>query len=78
MTRTLKTALQRGEGARKRIPVAPFVAVIAAVDAAFLFSLAARLSWQELVVVVLVTTVLAGGAVFTALEMRRLEKHGPD
>jgi hypothetical protein len=29
-------------------------------------------------VVVLVTTVLAGGAVFTALEMRRLEKHGPD
>jgi hypothetical protein len=77
MTRTLETA-QRGEGAPKRIPVALLVAVIAAIDAAFLFSLAAMLSWQGFVVVVLVTTVLAGGAVFTALEMRRLEKHGPD
>ena len=43
MTRTLETAHQRGEGTPRRIPVAPFVAVITAIEAAFLFSLAAML-----------------------------------
>lgn len=59
---------------RKRLPLAPFLAVIVAANTAFLFSLVAMLSWQKCVDVVLVVTALAGGAVFTVLELQRLGK----
>jgi hypothetical protein len=55
---------------------APFVAVIASTNAAFIFGLVAMLSWQECVAVVLVATALSGGTVFTVLEMQRLGKLG--
>lgn len=67
---------QGGEGVPKQMPFAPFAAGIAAINAAFIFGLAAALSWQECAVVVLVATALAGGTVFTVLEMQRLGKEG--
>jgi hypothetical protein len=74
MPNGLETIRQGGEGAPQRVPFAPLLAVIAAIDAAFILALVAALSWQECVVVVLVTTALAGGTAFTALEMQRLGK----
>jgi hypothetical protein len=70
----LKTIRQGGEGTLHRVPFAPLVAVIAAIDAVLIFVLVAALSWQECVVVVLVATALAGGTAFTVLEMQRLGK----
>ena len=58
------------------MPWAPFMAVIVAANTAFIFGLVAMLSWQKCVDVVLVVTALAGGAVFTVLEMQRLGKEG--
>jgi hypothetical protein len=66
---------RRGEGDEevpKRRSFAPFVAVIAATEVAFIFGLVTNLSWQGCVLAVLITTALAGGAVFTVLEMQRL------
>ena len=60
----------------KRRSFAPFVAVIAATEVAFIFGLVTRLSWQECGLVVLVATALAGGTVFTLVEMQRLAKPG--
>ena len=76
MPNGLETIRQEGEGTPQRVPFAPLVAVIAAIDAAFIFALVAALSWQERVVVVLVATALAGGTAFTVLEMQRLGKNG--
>jgi hypothetical protein len=49
---------------------------IAAVTTAFIFGLIATLSWQACLVVALAAAALAGGTVFTVLEMQRLGKHG--
>jgi hypothetical protein len=76
MPNELRKTRQGGEGVPKRMPFAPFAAGIAAINAAFIFGLAAALSWQECAVVVLVATALAGGTVFTVLEMQRLGKEG--
>jgi hypothetical protein len=54
---------------------APFIAVTAAANAAFILGLAAMLSWQECLMVALAAAALTGGAVFTVLEMRRLAKN---
>jgi hypothetical protein len=78
MPNELETTRQGGEGVPKRMPFAPFVAVIAAINAAFIFGLVAALSWQECAVVVLVTTALAGGTAFTVLEMQRLGKEASE
>jgi apolipoprotein N-acyltransferase len=74
MPHTLETAPHKGQAVPKRMPWAPFIAVIVAANAAFIFGLLEMLSWQKCVDVVLVVTVLAGGAVFTILEMQRLGK----
>ena len=60
----------------QRMPLATFFAVLGVAEAAFLLGLVAMLSWQEWVLVILVTTALAGGTVFTVLEMRRLGNEG--
>jgi hypothetical protein len=54
---------------------APFIAITAAANAAFILGLAAMLSWQECLMVALAAA-LAGGAVFTFQEMHRLAKEG--
>jgi len=68
-----ETTRRDSEGVPKRAPVAPFVAIIAATTA-FIFGLVAMLSWQECLIVVLAAAALAGGALFTVLEMQRLGK----
>ena len=75
MSNELEPKRQENEGVSKRTPIALFVAAIAAIDAALFFCAAAALSWQGCVVVVLVTTALAGGTVFTVLEMQHLERN---
>jgi hypothetical protein len=75
MSNGLEPKRQENKGVSKRTPIALFVAAIAAINAALLFCAVAPLSWQECVVVVLVTTALAGGTVFTVLEMQRLERN---
>jgi Na+/H+-dicarboxylate symporter len=74
MLQALGTTSKTRETGKKPMPLAPFVVILAAADAAFIFGFAAMLSWQVYVVVVLATTALAAGAVFTVLEMRRLQK----
>jgi hypothetical protein len=74
MVHAIGTANKTRERGEKPMPLAPFVAIIAATDAAFLFGLITKLSWQVYVVVVLAAAALAAGAVFTVLEMRRLQK----
>jgi hypothetical protein len=76
MRYALKMTGQGDEDAPKRRTVAPFVAVIAATEVAFVFGLVTHLSWQGCVLAVLVATALAGGAVFTVLEMQRLWSEG--
>ena len=52
---------------------ATWATITAVAEAAFVFGLIMRLSWQACALVVLVATAL-GGAVFTIVEMRRLAK----
>lgn len=75
MLQPLETTRQEGEGVVKRVPFAPFMA-IAAATTALIFGLVAMLSWEECLMVVLGAAVLAGGVLFTALEMQRLGKEG--
>lgn len=49
-----------------------FSAVIAGGNTGFIFSLLAALNWQECVLLMASLAALAGGAVFTFLEMRAL------
>jgi hypothetical protein len=49
------------------------MAIIAATTA-FIFGLVAMLSWQACLIVVLAAAALAGGALFTVLEIQRLGK----
>jgi Flp pilus assembly protein TadB len=51
-----------------------FMAIIAAATAALIFSLVAMLSWQGSLMVVVAAATLAGGVVFTVLEMRSLAR----
>ena len=56
------------------MPYAPFIAITAVANTAFIFGLVAMLSWQESVMVAFAAAALAGGAIFTVLEMHRLGK----
>jgi len=56
------------------MPYAPFIAIAAVANAAFIFGLVVMLSWQESLMVALAATAIAGGAIFTVLEMHRLGK----
>jgi hypothetical protein len=76
MRHALETTGQANEGAPRGRTFAPFAAVIAATEVAFIFGLVTRLSWQECALVVLVTATLAGGLVFTVVEMQRLGGKG--
>jgi len=71
MPHALETTRQENKGEQKLVPLAPFIAVIAATPA-FIFGLVATLSWQECLFVVLAAVALAVGAVFTVLEIQRL------
>jgi uncharacterized membrane protein YjjP (DUF1212 family) len=51
-----------------------WIAVIAAAAAALVFGLLAMLSWQDCLMIVLAAAAIAGGAVFTVVEMRSLGK----
>ena len=51
------------------------ITAIAAVTTVFIFGPMVTLSWQACVVVALAAASLAGGTVFTVLEMQRLSKH---
>lgn len=53
---------------------AAFMAITAAVTTGFIFGLVAMLSWQACLMVALGAAALAGGAVFTVLEMQHLGK----
>ena len=75
MPLALEARRRESEGVPKRVPFAPFMA-IAAATTAFIFGLVAMLSWQECLMVVLAAAALAGGALFTVLEMQRLGKDG--
>ena len=66
---------QENEGLVKRTPIALLVAAIAVVNAVVIFCAVAALSWQEWVVAVVVTAALAGGTVFTIVEIQRLERN---
>ena len=74
MTHGLEIAHQGTDKAAKGMPFAPWLAAVAAMGIAFIFGLAATLSWQPCLVVVLGSGALAGGTVFTFLEMHRLGK----
>jgi hypothetical protein len=74
MTYELETTRQGFDRGTKRVPFAPLLAVIAATSFAFIFGLVATLSWRQCLGVVLAAGSLAGGAVFTVLEMHRLGK----
>lgn len=76
MPHARETTGQGGEGVPKRRTFALFVSVIGASEVAFILGLVARLSWQGCGLVVLLATALAGGAVFTVVEMQRLGKEG--
>jgi Flp pilus assembly protein TadB len=69
----LETTRKEDKGVEKLVPLAPFIAVIAATTA-FIFGLATMLSWEDCLVVILAAIALAVGVVFTVLEMRRLGK----
>jgi hypothetical protein len=56
------------------VPFVPFLAITAAANTAFIFGLAAMLTWQECLMVAVAAAAVAGGAVFTVLEMQRLGK----
>ena len=63
------------EDGSKRMPVGSFLIVFAIIEAAALvFGLIAN--WLEFVVLVLATTALAAGLMFTIREMQRLGKEG--
>ena len=53
-------------------PLALVTAIAAATNAAFILGLLTMLSWQESLMVIVTAGALAGGAVFTVLEMQRL------
>jgi uncharacterized membrane protein YjjP (DUF1212 family) len=74
MTHGLETTHQGFNRVAKRVPFGPLLATVAATSVAFIFGLVATLSWQQCLVVVLAAGALAGGAVFTVLEMLRLGK----
>lgn len=74
MTDGLETAHQGSDKAAKGMPFAPWLAAVAATGVALIFGLAATLSWQQCLGVVLGSGALAAGAVFTVLEMHRLGK----
>jgi hypothetical protein len=74
MTHGLETTHQGFDRVSKRVPFGPLLAAVAATSVAFIFGLVATLSWQQCLVVVLAAGALAGGAVFTVLEMLRLGK----
>jgi hypothetical protein len=76
MTHGLETTPQGFDKVTKRVPFAPLLAAVAATNVAFIFGLVATLSWQQCLVVVLAAGALAGGTVFTVLEMHRLGKEG--
>jgi hypothetical protein len=76
MTHSLETTRLEGEVVPKWLPFAPFMAITAAANTALIFGLVAMLSWQECLTVVLAAAALAGGALFTVLEMQRLGKEG--
>ena len=76
MTQGLETTHQGFDKATKRVPYAPLLAAVAATNVAFIFGLVATLSWEQCLVVVLAAGALAGGTVFTVLEMQRLGKEG--
>src|SRR5689334_6290448 len=63
MRQALRTTNHGDGGMLQRIPLAAFLAVLGVAEAAFLLGLVAMLSWQEWVLVILVTTALAGGTV---------------
>jgi hypothetical protein len=71
---TQEIAHQGSDKASKGMPFAPWLAAVAATSVAFIFGLAETLSWQQCLGVVLGSGALAGGAVFTVLEMHRLGK----
>ena len=70
------TNRHRDDRVTKPVLFALFLAVIGATNVAFIFGLIATLSWPESLVVILAAGALAGGAVFTVLEMHRLGKEG--
>jgi hypothetical protein len=75
MTHELETTRHGFDRGTKRVlPFAPFLAAIAAKSFAFICGLVATLSWPQCLGVVLAAGSLAGGAVFTVLEMHRLGK----
>jgi hypothetical protein len=74
MTHGPDIAHHGGDKAAKGMPFAPWLAAVAATGIAFIFGLAATLSWQQCLLVVLGSGALAGGSVFTFLEMHRLGK----
>jgi len=76
MRYALKTTAQSNTEAPERWTLAPFLAVIAAAEVAFIFSLVTSLSWQGCVLAVLIATALGGGTVFTVLEMHRTGNEG--
>lgn len=71
MPHKLETIRPEGKSVEKLVPLAPFLAVIAA-TAAFVFGLIAKLSWEEDVAIILASVALAVGAIFTILEIQRL------
>jgi hypothetical protein len=49
------------------------LAAVAGANAGFILSLLGQLNWMESLILIVVLATLAGGAVFTFLEMRALE-----
>jgi len=76
MPHALEVTIRRGNGAPQRMPFA-YLAITAASSAAFIFGLLAMLSWQGCLIVMLAAATLAGGTVFTLLEMQSLGREGP-
>jgi hypothetical protein len=71
---TQETAHQGSDKAETGMPFVPWLAAVAVTGVAFIFGLAETLSWQQCLGVVFGSGALAGGAVFTVLEMYRLGK----
>jgi Trk-type K+ transport system membrane component len=73
MQHVLVTTSRKGEG-MPGWSLALVMSIIAATNAGFTVGLLTMLSWQESLTVIIAASALAGGIVFTVLEMQRLAR----
>ena len=74
MPNTIQTAKRDNKYVPQWWMLLSAMAIIAAANAAFMFTLIGTLSWQEGAVLIFAAAVLTGGALFSAWTMQGLHK----